>query len=79
MDIYYFLSRGMSTITIYGTRREWDCREAVNSCRFLSRDLLIITKSSSFISETPVGVHETSMKEHLANSTLVRHGNKHKI
>ena len=35
--------------------------------------MIIICKS--FISETPVGVHErTSMKEHLA-----RHGSKHKI
>ena len=33
------------------------------------------TQVKSFISETPVGIHErTSMKEH-----LVRHGSKHKI
>ena len=32
-----------------------------------------------FISETPVRVHETSVKEHLTNFTTVRHGNKHKM
>ena len=29
-----------------------------------------------FISETPKGIHETSIKEHLANFAMVRHGNK---
>ena len=32
-----------------------------------------------FISETPVGVHEASMKEHLTNFAMVRHGSKHKM
>ena len=30
------------------------------------------------MSEMPMGVHETSMKEHLTNFTMVRHSNKPK-
>ena len=29
-----------------------------------------------FISETPKGIHETTIKKHLANFAMVRHGNK---
>ena len=34
--------------------------------------------SEEFMSEMPMGVHETSMKEHLTNFTMVRHSNKPK-
>ena len=45
------------------------------TCARKQRHSSFRVKSNSFISETPVGVHErTSMKEH-----LVRHGSKHKI
>ena len=38
----------------------------------------VASRVKEFISQTPMGVHETSIKEHLTNFTTVRHGNKQK-
>ena len=39
---------------------------------------LLVREVKEFISETPMGVHKTKMKEHLTNFTMVRHSNKQK-
>ena len=38
----------------------------------------VASQVTEFISEAPMGVHETSIKEHLTNFTTVRHANKQK-